>query len=89
MIKQHAEQSQAAAQAQGNKFRLIILNVPHPLGFARELVNNPQQQKSSQYARNYQKEGAHLKVTVEDLAFWVADPEAKEKYQEAMDRVGF
>lgn len=66
--------------------RLIILNVPHPLGFARELVNNPQQQKSSQYARNYQKEGAHLKVTVEDLAFWVTDHEAKKKYREAFER---
>jgi pimeloyl-ACP methyl ester carboxylesterase len=66
--------------------RLIILNVPHPLGFARELVNNPRQQRSSQYARDYQKEGAHLKVTVEDLSFWVTDPEAKEKYREAFER---
>lgn len=66
--------------------RLIILNVPHPLGFARELADNPQQQKSSQYARDYQKEGAHLKIKAEDLAFWVRDPEAKKKYIEAFER---
>jgi len=66
--------------------RLIILNVPHPLGFARELADNPRQQKSSQYARNFQKEGAHLEVTIDDLAFWVTEPEAKKKYREAFER---
>jgi pimeloyl-ACP methyl ester carboxylesterase len=69
--------------------RLIILNVPHPLGFARELADNPMQQRSSQYARDYQKEGAHLKIKAEDLAFWVTDPEAKEKYIEAFERSEF
>src|SRR2546421_7332579 len=34
--------------------RLIILNLPHPKCMMRELVNNPQQQKNSQYARNFQ-----------------------------------
>jgi epoxide hydrolase 4 len=66
--------------------KLIILNVPHPRGFARELANNPLQQKSSQYAWNYQKEDAHLKVKAADLAFWVKDPEAKKKYIEAFEQ---
>lgn len=66
--------------------RLIILNVPHPLGLARELANNPLQQRSSQYARDFQKEDAHLKITVDDLAFWITDPEAKKKYREAFER---
>jgi pimeloyl-ACP methyl ester carboxylesterase len=66
--------------------RLIILNVPHPLGFARELANNPQQQQSSQYAWDFQKADAHLKVRAADLAFWVRDPEAKKKYVEAFER---
>lgn len=69
--------------------RLIILNVPHPLGFARELADNPLQQKSSQYAWAYQKEDAHLKIKAEDLAFWVTDPEAKKKYLEAFERSDF
>ena len=36
--------------------KLIILNLPHPRGIARELATNPEQQKNSQYARNFQKE---------------------------------
>jgi pimeloyl-ACP methyl ester carboxylesterase len=66
--------------------RLIILNVPHPRGFARELANNPLQQRSSQYAWDHQKEDAHLKIKAADLAFWVRDPEAKKKYVEAFGR---
>jgi pimeloyl-ACP methyl ester carboxylesterase len=31
--------------------RLVILNLPHPNGLQRELANNPQQQKNSEYAR--------------------------------------
>ena len=30
--------------------KLVILNLPHPKGLARELANNPAQQKASQYA---------------------------------------
>ncbi len=66
--------------------RLIILNVPHPRGFARELANNPLQQQSSQYAWDYQKEDAHVKIKAAALAFWVKDPEAKKKYREAFER---
>ncbi len=38
--------------------RLIVLNLPHPRGLIRELTNNPQQQKNSQYARDFQKPDA-------------------------------
>jgi pimeloyl-ACP methyl ester carboxylesterase len=69
--------------------RLIILNLPHPRGLRRELANNPQQQKNSQYARNFQMEGAHLKLTAEALSAWVKDPEAKKKYVEALQRSDF
>ena len=34
--------------------RLVILNLPHPNGPVRELANNPEQQKNSQYARRFQ-----------------------------------
>jgi epoxide hydrolase 4 len=66
--------------------RLIILNLPHPRGLSRELANNPEQQKNSAYARNFQKEGAEKQLTPERLAGWVKDPKAREKYIEAFGR---
>jgi pimeloyl-ACP methyl ester carboxylesterase len=66
--------------------RLIILNLPHPNGLARELANNPQQQANSQYAREFQKEDAAKHVTVDRLVTWVKEPEAREKYKEALGR---
>src|SRR5215467_13922055 len=66
--------------------RLIILNLPHPRGIARELAHNPKQQAASQYARNFQQEGAEKALTPEMLTFWVTDPEAKQKYVEAFKR---
>ncbi len=69
--------------------KLVILNLPHPKGLARELANNPAQQKNSQYARNFQMEGAHTKLTAKGLAGWVKDPEAKKKYIEAFEKSDF
>jgi pimeloyl-ACP methyl ester carboxylesterase len=69
--------------------KLIILNLPHFRGLARELANNPNQQKNSAYARRFQQEGAHEKLTAEKLAEWVTDPEAREKYVEAFRRSDF
>jgi epoxide hydrolase 4 len=66
--------------------KLIILNLPHLRGLSRELANNPQQQKNSQYARDFQQPDAHTKVTAEGLTFWVKDPEVKKKYIEAFKR---
>jgi pimeloyl-ACP methyl ester carboxylesterase len=63
--------------------RLVILNLPHPRALARELANNPKQQESSQYARNFQKPDAASKMKPEQLAFWVRDKDAREKYVEA------
>lgn len=69
--------------------KLIILNLPHPKGLARELANNPQQQKNSQYARNFQQEGFYKNLKAEGLAGWVKDPEAKKKYIEAFNKSDF
>ena len=69
--------------------RLIILNLPHPRGLRRELANNPQQRSNSQYARNFQQEGAHLKLTAEGLSSWVKDLRARQKYIEAFQRSDF
>jgi epoxide hydrolase 4 len=66
--------------------RLIVLNLPHPRGLLRELANNPQQQKNSQYARNFQQPDAAKKISVDLLVFWVKDPEAREVYRAALKR---
>lgn len=70
--------------------KLIILNLPHPCGLARELAHNPQQQQNSQYARNFQQEEAHRSLTPEMLSTWVTEPAVKEavkeKYVQALKR---
>ncbi len=66
--------------------RLIVLNLPHPRGLIRELASNPQQQRNSQYAREFQKPDAAKKVTVDALSSWVKDPEARKVYREALAR---
>ena len=63
--------------------RLIVLNLPHPKGMQRELANNPDQQKASQYARNFQEKDLSALLTPQMLAFWVKEPEAKKEYIEA------
>src|SRR5262249_6632055 len=66
--------------------RLINLNLPHPRGLNRELAHNPEQQKNSQYARNFQQPDAASKIQPEQLARWVKDTAAREKYVEAFKR---
>ncbi len=66
--------------------RLIILNLPHPRGLMRELAGNPDQQKASGYAREFQKEGSEKMLAPEALAFWVQDVEARKHYVEAFRR---
>jgi len=66
--------------------KLIVLNLPHPKGLMRELATNPQQQKNSQYARNFQAEGAAAKLSPELLVFWVKEPDARKHYLEALRR---
>jgi pimeloyl-ACP methyl ester carboxylesterase len=66
--------------------KLIICNLPHPRGLNHELATNPKQQANAQYARNFQKPDWGQQVNVEQLAFWVKDPEVKKKYIEAFKR---
>ncbi|GCE29032.1 epoxide hydrolase [Dictyobacter alpinus] len=66
--------------------KLIILNLPHPRNMAREMVHNPEQQKNSQYARDFQQEGAHLKVTPEALIQYISDEKVRPRYLEAFQR---
>ena len=75
---------------------LVIPNLPHPNGMARELANNTQQQANSGYARAF----IAGKATDPDIFFgqpmnpqtlsgWVADPIARGKYVEAFGRSNF
>jgi pimeloyl-ACP methyl ester carboxylesterase len=68
--------------------RLIICNLPHPKGLARELANNPDQQKASEYARNFQKPEAAKMIKPETLVQFLRfkDPEVRKKYLEAFER---
>lgn len=69
--------------------KLVILNLPHPNGLRRELEKNPDQQRNSQYAFDFQQPDAASKLTPETLAEWVADPVARGKYIEAFRRSSF
>ena len=69
--------------------RLIVLNLPHPNGLLRELANNPQQQKNSAYARQFQRPEAAAQLTAEGLAAWVKDEAARKQYVEAFRRSSF
>jgi pimeloyl-ACP methyl ester carboxylesterase len=69
--------------------KLIVLNLPHPRGLMRELAHNPEQQKNSAYAREFQREGAHTNLAAEGLTFWVTDPLARPRYIEAFQRSDF
>jgi pimeloyl-ACP methyl ester carboxylesterase len=68
---------------------LVICNLPHPAGIAREIATNPQQKKNSEYAFNFQKPDAHKTLTAERLAQWVTDPAARARYIEAFNRSDF
>ncbi len=69
--------------------KLVILNLPHPIGLARELANNPDQRENSAYARRFQQPDAHKQLSAERLARWVEDDEARPHYIEAFERSSF
>lgn len=66
--------------------RLIVLNLPHPRGLLRELATNPNQQKNSQYARDFQKPDAAKHISTDVLSGWVKDPKARQIYRAAFKR---
>jgi pimeloyl-ACP methyl ester carboxylesterase len=76
--------------------RLIILNLPHPTGLARELKHNPAQIANSAYARNFQEKSPSdptvffgKPMTAQTLSGWVVDPAARKRYIEAFERSDF
>ena len=66
--------------------KLIIVNMPHPKGIARELAHNAEQRANSQYARRFQKPDSHLLLNAKMLAGFVAkDDQTRAKYIEAFE----
>ncbi len=67
--------------------KLIIVNLPHPRGFLRELANNPEQRANAQYAREFQKPDSHQRLNPDILARIVArDEERRATYAAAFRR---
>lgn len=48
--------------------RLVICNLPHPKGLSRELANNPEQQKMSEYAQAFRRPDAAKSIDKDFLA---------------------
>ena len=69
--------------------RLVVLNLPHPVGMTRELMHNPAQQAASAYARFFQQPDAYKTLNAQALAVWVKDKAAQPKYIEAFERSSF
>lgn len=69
--------------------KLVIMSVPHPANMARQLRDDPVQQASSAYARNFQLPGSEDNLSAEGLAGWVTDEAAKPLYIEAFERSNF
>ena len=69
--------------------RLVVLNLPHPVGLTRELINNPAQQAASAYAQFFQQPDAHKTLNAQALTAWVKDKAAQPKYIEAFERSSF
>lgn len=76
--------------------KLVILNLPHPNGLARELANNQEQQQNSGYARTFIEGSATDPdiffggpMNAQSLSGWVTDPDARQHYIEAFERSDF
>lgn len=79
--------------------KLIIINAPHPAIFARELLENPDQRKASQYMLVFRSaEAEHilsennydklLQALTEFGSKWEMDEAVRQKYIEAWSRPG-
>ena len=76
---------------------LIICNLPHPRGLARELLINDSHRANTAYARNFQKPDAHEQMTAEGLAGMLSmqgkpgtwDADKKAKYVAAFEKSDF
>lgn len=76
--------------------KLIILNLPHPNGLAREQRNSAETRANTNYAQVF-REGKPTDPDIffggpmnpQSLSGWVTDPEARQHYIEAFERSDF
>ncbi|MCP5182867.1 MAG: alpha/beta hydrolase [Pseudomonadales bacterium] len=87
---------QVAINAPAVVERLVVMNLPHPSGFAREMASNAEQQANSGYARRFQQGSPAdpdiffgMPMTAQILAGWVSDPAAKPRCVQASERSSF
>ncbi len=76
--------------------KLVILNLPHPVGQLRELTINPVQRASTAYAQRFQAGSPSdpdiffgMPMTPQTLSGWVSDLEARKRYIEAFELSDF
>lgn len=76
--------------------QLVILNLPHPHGLARELAVNPAQRDNSGYAFRFQQGSPSdpdvffgMPMTAQTMAGWVQDPAARQRYVQAFQNSDF
>jgi epoxide hydrolase 4 len=63
--------------------RLVILNMPHPRGLARELARNPAQVQASAYAHAFQQECAAQSLDIAPYLAHLQDAEDRARYATA------
>lgn len=79
--------------------KLIIINSPHPAIFARELLNNPDQQRASAYMNLFRSAEAETILSANGYAYlvealsgwgtrWRMSPELRQRYVEAWSQPG-
>ena len=75
---------------------LVILNLPHPNGFIRELTRNHVQRSNSAYAQTFKKGSASdsdvffgRAMTPENLAGWITAPDIRQRYIAAFEKSSF
>lgn len=76
--------------------QLVILNLPHPNGMAREMVTNPRQRAGSEYAFRFQQGSPEdpdiffgAPMTPQTLSAWVTDENARQRYIDAFQQSDF
>ncbi len=76
--------------------KLVILNLPHPKGFARAVRSNPEALEGTAYARVFREGSADdpdvffgMPMTPQTLAGWVTDDAARTEYIQAFERSDF
>ena len=76
--------------------KLVILNLPHPNGFTRAVLGNPEALEGTAYAKVFREGSADdpdvffgMPMTPQTLAGWVTDDAARGEYIAAFERSDF